>query len=765
MKIAFAALAAVALGVTVVGTAAAPVAAAEPQPVTESPVSADPLPTVQIDGVVWAQVVVGNTVYVGGSFTSARPAGAAPGTQEVPRRNLLAYDLDTGELVDDWSPGANGEVRDLAVSPDGSRLYVSGSFTSVDGTTRYRVASFDTDTGALTTFRPSVNATVHAVDATDDDVFLGGIFTSVNNQSRTRVAAVDAATGSTTRAFDATVADRSVQDLVLSPNGNQVVIAGNFTSVNGSSKPGYGLARLDTATGDQLPLPINNSVIRNAGDNSAILDLASDGEYFYGVGYHWAKKGTTEGTFAASWDDGTLVWLEDCHGDTYSVTPFQDVVYTASHKHDCATSGGFPETKPRTFRHATVTTKTVEGENIADTKHGYPDNPGTPRPEILNWYPTFEIGTYTGQSQGPWSVTSADGYVLYGGEFLEVNGEPQQGLVRFAVRDAAPNALGPKPYAGGADLKAAPEENGDVQLSWTASYDADDHTLDYDVYRETTTGGPIATLTRTGSFWEPGGMTFTDTTAPSGQTTRYAVRAQDPWGNSAWSAWVDADIPMREPEPEPEPEPEAEGTLARDDFSRSVTNGWGNASYGGAWSVSGGPSRFAVDGETGTLTMTGGATVDATLPDVESVDTDVEFTVSVDTLPTGNSYLRVPARVVDGASLGGRIKLSADGQVELHATRDGSPLVGQTLDDLTFGPDTPLHVRVRVTGTEPALVQARVWAAGTEEPTDWQASATDDTTALQAPGGLGINLYTGGSTPSQFSIDDLLVTDPTEEAA
>ena len=41
-------------------------------------VSTDPLDTVQVNGVVWTQVIVGTTVYAAGSFTTARPAGAAP---------------------------------------------------------------------------------------------------------------------------------------------------------------------------------------------------------------------------------------------------------------------------------------------------------------------------------------------------------------------------------------------------------------------------------------------------------------------------------------------------------------------------------------------------------------------------------------------------------------------------------------------------------------------------------------------------------------
>src|SRR5690349_18288938 len=51
-------------------------------------VTADPLPTVQVNGIVWAQVLVGNTVYATGSFTKARPAGSPAGVNEVTRRNL-----------------------------------------------------------------------------------------------------------------------------------------------------------------------------------------------------------------------------------------------------------------------------------------------------------------------------------------------------------------------------------------------------------------------------------------------------------------------------------------------------------------------------------------------------------------------------------------------------------------------------------------------------------------------------------------------------
>jgi hypothetical protein len=68
---------------TLVAAAAVSPAAADtdPQPPETIPtVSADALPTVQINGIVNDQVIVGNRVYVTGEFTSARPSGSPAGT-------------------------------------------------------------------------------------------------------------------------------------------------------------------------------------------------------------------------------------------------------------------------------------------------------------------------------------------------------------------------------------------------------------------------------------------------------------------------------------------------------------------------------------------------------------------------------------------------------------------------------------------------------------------------------------------------------------
>src|SRR3954471_259401 len=156
-----------ALGGLSTGTARADSAPTDPaNPATPATVTADALPTVQINGVAWVQVVVGNTVYVGGEFTSARPAGAPAGTNETTRNNLLAYDIRTGALITSFAPDLNGQARVVVASPDGSRLFVGGDLPIANGQPRYRFATYNTATGALdTTFKPGFPSQVRAIVA------------------------------------------------------------------------------------------------------------------------------------------------------------------------------------------------------------------------------------------------------------------------------------------------------------------------------------------------------------------------------------------------------------------------------------------------------------------------------------------------------------------------------------------------------------------------------------------------------------------------
>ena len=504
-------------------------------------VSSDALPTVQIDGVVWSQAILGDTVFAGGKFTSARPAGAAAGVSTTPRSNLLSYSLSTGAMNSSFAPNVNGQILVTSLSPDMTRLYIGGDFTSVNGVTRNRVAALDTTTGSLLPFDPNANSTVRTILAFGDSVYVGGEFTAVSNTARSRAAAFTASTGSILP-WAPTAAAGGVYGIVVSPDGSRVALGGRFTSLNAGSNPGYGLGMV-AATGDgksNLPMPAN-AVVRNGGPKSAILAMTSDGDSFYAGGYVFGAGGNLEGITRIRWADGTIVWVQDCHGDTYSVYPVGGVVYDSSHAHDCQTvPKGFKETNPRSNWQAVAFTKDVRGQLTKTPASGYVSFAGQPAPAQLDWFPQFTVGTFTGQYQATWTVTGDGKYVIFGGEFVAVNGKAQQGLVRFAAKEIAPNKDGPRLSNADFTPKAASNAPGAVTVSWTSNWDRDNELLTYSVIRDGDSASPIAVLSGKSRWYQRPTLTFTDAGLVGGSSHSYRIRAVDPLGNAVEGSTVTA---------------------------------------------------------------------------------------------------------------------------------------------------------------------------------------------------------------------------------
>jgi hypothetical protein len=478
-----------------------------------------------VNGVVWAQVVVGTTVYATGSFTSARPAGAAAGTGETARSNLIAYDLRTGALVTTWAPALNAQGLAIAASPDGTRIYVAGDFTAVNGVARYRMAALDARTGALvTSFAPRFDARVRALAVTASRVYAGGIFTTASGLARSRLAAMSAADGSVLPW--APGADAEVMALTVPAGGTKVVVAGRFAVLAGVWARGTGA--VDATTGAALPWAMNG-VVMDSGRDSAILSLSNDGATVYGTGYVYGAGGNLEGAFAARASDGAIVWINNCKGDQYGIVAAGGVVYSVGHSHDCSFIGGFPQTEPWTFQRAMA----VSTAPSATQRNSGGTFLGRPAPDLLHWLPTLAAGTYTGQSQAAWSVAATSDYVVIGGEFPKVNGVPQQGLARFAIRAVAPNHDGPQ---GGSQLTPTLTgvRRGTVAVRWTAAWDRDNTRLGYEVLRgdKLSEAVVVGTLTREGSnWWTRPALAVTDATAPPGTTATYRIRVTDPLGN------------------------------------------------------------------------------------------------------------------------------------------------------------------------------------------------------------------------------------------
>lgn len=534
-------------------------AAASPAPVLQpgpGAVTADRLPTAQIDGVVWSQAVVGNTVYAGGRFDNARPAGAAPGTNLTPRGNLLAYDITTGNLVTSFAPTLNGQVLGVAASPDGTRVYVVGDFTAANGQARRRVAAYSTATGQLiSTFNPSgPNSQARSVVATNTTVYVGGGFLGLANGTlRNNLVAYQASNGAVlpwnpSATGTGTDASAAVWALGISADGASVFAGGQFQNVGG--QPAYGLAKIAGVGNGTLDATWRPSV-RNAGKDTSISSLLVANGFVYATSWSFGPGGNLEGTFKAPLDgasDSTdTVWVTDCHGDNYSAYVSTGVVYSVGHAHYCGNmGGGFPQYSQWKFQHAQAWSDTQTGDILNDV-HSYPNWHGVePGPAMVNWMPDLAIGSFTGQYQAGWSVTGTSNgdYVVYGGEFPRVNGLNQQGLVRFAKRSLAgnPKAEGPRFDTTPFLPTLVPTSTTALRVSWPAGYDRDDKTLTYRAYRS-----DLPTPRHQGEansqWWNLPLLGFTDTGLTPGATYTYRIVVSDPGGNTVNSSSVSVTMP------------------------------------------------------------------------------------------------------------------------------------------------------------------------------------------------------------------------------
>ncbi|WP_159611313.1 PKD domain-containing protein [Glutamicibacter sp. JC586] len=527
---------ALAVAATVMGTPAAS-ADSSPSvptdPLTSPTVTADALPTVQIDGVVWKQVVIGNTVYAGGSFNTARPAGAAAGTETVERQNLLAYDIRTGDLITGFAPAFNAQVLSLAASPDGSRLYVGGDFTTLDGEAATRMVALDPSTGErIANFDPQPSNSVRAIVATNSTVYLGGSFFRLGTAWREEVAALRANDGALL-AFRPVVGGGQVDSLALSPDGTKLAMGGKFQQVNSTAENANGLAIVDTTTSQKYAYPAA-SYIRNGGSTGSITSIASDSDTFYASGYTYGRESTLEGVVAIKWEDLETRWVEDCHGDTYSVHSAGDNIYVAGHPHYCGNVEGFAQEPDWAYNRAISFSKAIAGR-ISREIHGYTNYEGLPHPQLQTWFPSISAGTYTGQGQGPWNVTGNNDYIVYGGEFQRVNFKDQQGLVRFATKNNAPNLRGPSPTGTDFVPTLTSTTAGEVRIRWQTASDMDNRTLTYKVIRDGAINDPIHTATADSTFWARKGMSYVDKDVEPGSTHTYRIIVVDPTNRDARS--------------------------------------------------------------------------------------------------------------------------------------------------------------------------------------------------------------------------------------
>jgi DNA-binding beta-propeller fold protein YncE len=300
--------------------------------------SSTPATTLQFyGGEVRAVAQIGNLVYVGGSFTAV-----GYGSPTIARSHLVAFDAATGLHVPGFDPRADDDVNALLRSPDGTRLYAAGIFNNVRGCTSCdRLAMLDPATGiANTAFGPQPNAAVPKLALAGNTLFAGGTFASVDGRRRVRLAAVNATTGSV--GSMALHADGAVRDLAVNPSGTTLYLAGAFTAVAGVTRYNFASVAIGSRTLTAWNPNIHASglgVALSPDGATAYLTTADGNESICGAAHESviAVPSGTAGTPPVLWHNGGAPGCPFNSGDINAVEATAGAVYIGGHLNNLCT--------------------------------------------------------------------------------------------------------------------------------------------------------------------------------------------------------------------------------------------------------------------------------------------------------------------------------------------------------------------------------------------------------------------------------------------
>ncbi|TDB99827.1 hypothetical protein E1091_06085 [Micromonospora fluostatini] len=245
-----AALLATVVGLTVLSVPGAASAAVVPVPAPATLVSTNPADTTPHarDGETRAFAQVGNTVYVGGSFTQIRPTVTAGWTTQ---RYLFAYDRTTGAVSTTFLPVLDGAVNALIAGPGGT-VIVGGAFKTVNGVARRNLVALDPVTGAIVDswVGRSDGGNVRDLVLHGNHLYVAGAFNWLNGVARAGLARLNATTGAIDPAFvvNASVGRHETTSYVwtidVSADGSTLVVGGNFLYLNDLPRNQIGLVDL-----------------------------------------------------------------------------------------------------------------------------------------------------------------------------------------------------------------------------------------------------------------------------------------------------------------------------------------------------------------------------------------------------------------------------------------------------------------------------------------------------------------------------------------
>ena len=286
---------------------------------------------------VRAYAQVGDTVYAGGLFNQVQDPAR---TTTYARQNFVAFDRETG-AISPLDLAFNGTVAAIEATADGTALFISGSFSQVNGITRRGLVKYDLVNNQIDpTFLAGNLRTVSDLELANGAVIAAGTFSK-------HLVALDPTTGADTGAIAVTVAgeivsgdETRVHHIAVSPDGTRLVAVGNFATVDDQGRPRAFMLDLGaTATLSTWHAPRFDVDCRSSrGFSARDVDFSPDGTYFVIVATGGdVPEGVCDA--AARFETANVgssvapTWLNETDGDSlYSVAITGPAVYVGGHQ-------------------------------------------------------------------------------------------------------------------------------------------------------------------------------------------------------------------------------------------------------------------------------------------------------------------------------------------------------------------------------------------------------------------------------------------------
>jgi uncharacterized delta-60 repeat protein len=210
--------------------------------------------------------------------------------------------------------GTSGNITGIVVLPDG-KILICGSFDTVGGLTRTKIARLYPDGALDTSFNVTVNGTVRCmVQSGGDAIIIGGDFTTVNGVTRNRLAKLTSS-GTLDATFNPNAND--IVRSVLEQSSGKLLIGGSFTTMSGQTRNRFARLNADGTLDSAFNINANSfvSTITQLADNSIIL--GGDFTSISGITRNYAARYSADGVIDAAYNPNAnaLIWATAVQSD------------------------------------------------------------------------------------------------------------------------------------------------------------------------------------------------------------------------------------------------------------------------------------------------------------------------------------------------------------------------------------------------------------------------------------------------------------------